>query len=61
MKPKVKLSGTDGNVFALLAKCSKALTKAGQKEQAEELRKKVFDAKSYDESLQLMMSYCDVS
>lgn len=61
MKPKVRLSGTDGNVFALLAQCSRALRKAGQADKSKELQQKVFKAASYDEALRLMMEYCEVS
>ena len=60
-KPKVQLSGTNGNVFALLAKGIIVLNRNKQPEQAKELIKKVFAAASYDEALQLMMEYCDVS
>lgn len=59
-KPTVKLTGTDGNVFALLGKCTSALKRAGQPDQAKELQTKVFSAESYDQALQLMMEYCDV-
>jgi hypothetical protein len=59
-KPKVKLVGTDGNVFALLGLCQNALKRAHQEDKAKELRTKVFAAKSYDEALGLMCEYCDV-
>ena len=60
-KPKVKLTGKDSNVFTLLNFCSFALIKAGQKEQADELSSKVFNANSYNEALNLFREYCDVS
>jgi len=59
-KPVVRLSGMNGNVFVLLGACSTALRRAGQGDQANELRQKVFAAGSYDEALQLMMQYVDV-
>ncbi len=59
MKPKVKLVGTDGNVFALLGRCTQGLKKAGQHEAAKELQSKVLAARSYDEALVLMMEYVD--
>lgn len=59
-RPKVKLTGTDGNVFALLGRCSDALKKAKQPEHARELSQKVFNAGSYAEALALMTEYCDV-
>ena len=60
-KPKVKLTGTDGNVFALLGRCSAALKKAGQPDRAKELVGKIFSAGSYAEALRLMEEYCEVS
>lgn len=59
-KPKVNLSGANGNVFNLGSICSNALEDAGQKEQAQEMRRKIIRSKSYDEALQVMMQYCDV-
>jgi len=59
-KPKVKLSGKDGNVFNLIGICSKALKQAGQHEQAKEMTARVFKAGSYSEALGIMMDYCDV-
>lgn len=59
--PKVKLSGTDGNAFAIIGKVSGALKQAGQRDQAKEFMGKAFTAKSYDEVLRLAMEYADVS
>lgn len=59
-KPKVKLIGTDGNVFALLGKCTQALEGAGMPDKAKSLQEEVFNAKSYDEALRLFMKYCYV-
>ena len=41
-KPKVKLIGTDGNVFSIIAKVSRALTYSGQQDKAEEFSKRAF-------------------
>lgn len=60
-KPKVKLTGMNSNTMNLLAICNKALKKAGQTKEAEELSEKVFASKSPDEAIQNMMKYCDVS
>lgn len=60
-KPKVKLTGQDGNVFNLLGICTKALKRAGQSEEAKELTKKVFSSGSYHEALSIMQEYCEVS
>jgi hypothetical protein len=50
-KPRVKLVGTDGNIFAILGRCKQALKDAGQPDQAEEMMQRVFKATSYDEAL----------
>jgi len=61
-KPKVRLSGKDGNVFYLMGLCSNALKKAGQKDKSIEMVKKITsEAKSYDEAIQIMADYCEVS
>lgn len=60
-KPKVRLTGTDGNVFVLLGRCTKALKANGMRDQAEALAGEVFATGSYDEALQAMMSYVDAS
>jgi len=59
-KPTADLSNSDGNVFSLLATCTRALKKAGCRDLAEELRVKVMAAGSYDEAIQIMMTYVDV-
>ena len=61
MKPKCRLSGTDGNVFAQAGRVSQALKKAGQADKAEEFQSKLVKCQSYDEALQLMMKYVEVS
>ena len=59
-KPKVKLIGTDGNIFSIMAKSKKALVNAGQEEKAKEMIAKVEnEAKSYDEALMIVMKYID--
>jgi hypothetical protein len=59
-KPSVKLSGSDGNVFALLAKCTKALKSSNKRDEAKELTTKVFECASYADALKLMSDYCDI-
>jgi len=60
-KPKCKLVGTDGNVFALAGVVSRCLKKAGQPEKATEFTSKLFQCGSYDEALCLMGDYVDIS
>ncbi len=59
-KPKCKLTGTDGNVFALAGRVGSALKKAGQSEKAEEFYEKLPKCGSYSDALALMCEYVDV-
>ena len=59
-KPRVKLTGENGNVFNLIAICSKALKEAGQADKAKEMGEKIFKCGSYDKALAIMMDYCEV-
>jgi len=61
MKPDCKLTGTNGNVFAIIGKISKVLKKAGQKDKALEFEKKAFACASYDDVLKLTFDYVEVS
>lgn len=59
-KPKVKLSGKDGNVFNLVGLCSRALKAAGLTEEAKEMTTKVFASGSYNEAICIMGEYCEI-
>ena len=59
-KPKCKLVGTDGNVFALAGKVSRALKQAGQSDKAKELQKKLFQCDSYGRAIVLMSEYVEI-
>jgi len=59
-KPQCKLSGTDGNVFALAGRVAVALKRAKQPDKAEEMYARLRQCPSYDASLQLFMEYVDV-
>jgi hypothetical protein len=59
-KPKCKLSESDGNIFALMGKATRALKDAGMRDQASALTKEVFACGSYDEALQTVMKYVEV-
>jgi len=56
---KVKLTGTNGNVFVLGAKVRDALKKAGHDDLAKEFTTKLFSCGSYDAALALMCDYVD--
>ena len=58
---EVQLIGTDGNVFALGGKVSRALKLGGHPELASEFTSSLFKCSSYDEALQLIMEYVEVS
>ena len=59
-KPKVKLSGTDGNAFAIMGKVSNTLRKAGLGDQVEAFQKEATSG-DYDNVLRTASKYCDVS
>ncbi len=59
-KPTVKLIGEDGNIFYIIGKVSKALTRAGKYESALKMQKKIQASKSYDEALCIVMDYVEV-
>lgn len=59
-KPKVKLIGTDGNVFALAGKVKAALIKNHRPDLAKEFMEKLVKQESYNDALTLMMEYVDV-
>ena len=60
-KPKCKLTGTDGNIFALVGKASATLKKAGLRDEAKEMAEKVFASHSYGEALNIIGDYVEVS
>ena len=59
-KPKVKLTRTDGNVFALSAKVTTALKKAGQRDKAHEFMGRLIKCHNYDAALCLMGDYVEI-
>lgn len=59
-KPKAKIVGQDGNVFNLIAICSKALKKAGLHTEAKEMTQRCFGAQSYHSAIGIMGEYCEL-
>ena len=59
-KPKLKLTGTDGNVFAIVGRVSAALKSAGQPERAKEFQTRALASHSYAEVLALCSEYVEV-
>lgn len=58
-KPTIS-SNIDGNIFAIVGIASRALKKAGQRENAELMQGRIMAGPgSYDEALQIVMDYVD--
>ena len=60
-KPKVQAVGEDGNIFMVVGNASKALKKDGQADAAAAMQAEVQKAGSYDEALQIIMKYVDLT
>jgi hypothetical protein len=56
----VKLVGSDGNAFAIIANVSKALKAVGRKTEAVAWQSQAFEMKSYDALLQRVMELVNV-
>jgi hypothetical protein len=59
-KPQVKLTGEDGNVFAIMGTCLKAARRAGWPDERMEAFVAEAKAGDYDHSIQTCMKYFDV-
>ena len=59
-RPRCKLIGTDGNVFALVGTVRRCLKNAGQVDRAKEFVARAYHAQCYDEVLQMIHEYVDV-
>ena len=60
VKPRCKLVGTDGNIFAIMGKVSRTLRVNGQGSKVSEFTTKVASSHSYDEALRVVMEYVEV-
>jgi hypothetical protein len=60
-KPTVKLIGENGNILNLMGIATRALKDARQPEKAKEMQEKIFTADSYEEALQIIQEYVEVS
>lgn len=58
-KPVCKLVGSNGNIFNLLGIASRALKRAGMKNEATEMSNRVFSSESYEEALSIILEYVD--
>ena len=60
-KPKCALIGQDGNIFNLVGIASRTLKQNGMKEEAKEMSNRVFSSHSYDEALNIMGEYVEIT
>ena len=58
-KPAMRLEGRDGNMFSILGRAARLLKGAGQKDQAEEMFRRVTSSGSYGEALHIISEYVD--
>lgn len=60
-KPKCALIGQDGNIFNLVGIASRTLKQNGMKEEAKEMSNRVFCSHSYDEALNIIGEYVEIT
>lgn len=60
MKPIVKLTGIDGNVFSIIGTMSRTLKAQGLFKEAQDFSRKAMNCHSYDAVLQLCFEYADI-
>jgi hypothetical protein len=59
-KPRVQLSGEDGNVFAIIGRCRRALREAGYSAtQISTFTEEITAAEDYDQALRTAMKWCE--
>ena len=59
IRPKMKLIGQDGNIFAIMGRASRLLNNAGQRDKAKEMCSRVMASKSYDAALTIVSEYVE--
>ena len=58
-RPKMKLVGEDGNIFAILGRASRLLKRNGQAEQTEEMSNRVYHSGDYYKALNIISEYVE--
>lgn len=58
-RPKMKLVGMDGNIFAILGRASRLLKENGQPEQAKEMSNRVYQYGNYHKALNIISEYVE--
>lgn len=57
-RPDAPIIGAPGNIFSVIGIARRALKKAGLKDEAEEMQRRIITtAKSYNQALQMVMHY----
>ena len=59
IRPKMKLVGEDGNIFAILGRASRLLRHSGQADKAEEMYERVTSSHNYYEALNIISEYVE--
>ena len=58
-RPKMKLVGEEGNIFAILGRASKLLRENGQPEKAKEMSDRVYQSGNYYQALHIISKYVE--
>ena len=58
-RPKMKLLGEDGNIFAIMGRASLLLKNAGQSDKAKEMCNRVMSCDSYQKALNIVSEYVE--
>ena len=61
IKSDCPLIGEDGNIFRIMGIASEALRENGMQEQAEEMRSRIFQCRSYDSALSIIGDYVNIT
>ena len=59
IRPKMKLIGQNGNIFAIMGRASRLLKSAGQSDKTKEMCNRVTASKSYAEALGIISEYVE--
>ena len=59
IRPKLQLFGHDGNIFSIMGDAKRLLARNGQKQEADEMCKRIFKSGSYNEALGIISEYVE--
>ena len=60
IRPKLQLFGHDGNIFSIMGDAKRLLARNGQKQEADEMCKRIFKSGSYNEALGIISEYVEI-